>query len=88
MYIKDVMANNGKAPTSTQSLLLELELDRMHPAHKAFILARIRSGKVNIENVQKVLTEVKLTGHMVDIECIYCKYSQFALKESAKVGLL
>ena len=72
------MANSGKAPTSIQSLLIELELDRMHPAHKAFLLALIKSGKVNIENVQKVLTEVKLTGHMVDIECIYCKYSQFA----------
>jgi len=21
------------------------------------------------------MSEVKLTGHMVDVECIYCKYS-------------
>jgi len=28
---------------------------------------------------------MKLYGHFVDTECIYCKYSQFALKESAKV---
>lgn len=60
----------------------------MHPAHKAFLLALIRSGKVNVENLAKVLTEVKLSGSLVDTECIYCKYSQFALKESAKVGLL
>ena len=55
MYIKDIMTNNGKSLSSTQSLLLELELDRMHSAHKAFLLALIRSGKVNIENLQKVL---------------------------------
>lgn len=55
MYIKDIMANNSKSLSSTQSLLLELELDRMHSAHKAFLLALIRSGKVNIENLQKVL---------------------------------
>lgn len=28
---------------------------------------------------------MKLYGHLIDMECIYCKYSQFALKESAKV---
>lgn len=68
--------------------MLELELDRMHPAHKAFMLALIRSGKVNIENLTKVVAEVKLSANAIDTECIYCKYSQFALKESAKVGLL
>ncbi len=69
-------------------MMIELELERMHPAHKAFILALIRSQKVNTENLQKVQAEIKLSGNAVDVECIYCKYSQFALKESAKVGLL
>jgi hypothetical protein len=32
--------------------------------------------------------EVRESGLTLDTECIYCKYSQFALKESAKVGLL
>jgi len=56
-------------------LLLDLELDRIHPAHKAFLLALIRSGKVNIENLSKVMAEVKLSASVVDTECIYCKYS-------------
>lgn len=63
-------------------------MERIHPAHKAFLLALIRSGKVNTENLVKVQIEVKQSGNIVDPECIYCKYSQFALKESAKVGLL
>jgi hypothetical protein len=68
-------------------MLIELELDRIHPAHKSFLLALIRSGKVNTENLVKVQLEVKSSAATVDPECIYCKYSQFALKESAKVGL-
>jgi len=56
-------------------LLIELELERVHSAHKAFLLALIRSGKVNIENLLKVLAEVKQSGNAVDSECIYCKYS-------------
>lgn len=35
-----------------------------------------------------MLAEVKDSGHSIDMDCIYCKYSQFALKESQKVGLL
>lgn len=31
---------------------------------------------------------MKQSGNAIDSECIYCKYSQFALKESNKVGLL
>jgi hypothetical protein len=56
-------------------LLLELELERVHAAHKAFLLALIRSGKINIENLLKVLAEVKQSGSAIDSECIYCKYS-------------
>lgn len=52
------------------------------------MLALIRSGKINIENLLKVLAEVKHSGAQIDTECIYCKYSQFALKESNKVGLI
>lgn len=63
-------------------------MDRVQPAHKAFLLALIRSGKVNTENLAKVQLEVKVNGMTIDLECIYCKYSQFAVKESAKVGLL
>jgi len=69
-------------------MLVELEIDKVHPAHKAFLLALIRSVKVNIENLSKVQVELKISGSHIDLECIYCKYSQFALKESAKVGLL
>ena len=65
-----------------------IELERVHSAHKAFLLALIRSGKINTENLLKVLAEVKQSGSAIDTECIYCKYSQFALKESNKVGLL
>lgn len=68
--------------------MIDLEIERTHPAHKAFLLALIRSGKVNVENLVKVFIEIKQSGQQIDIECIYCKYSQFALKESAKVGLL
>jgi hypothetical protein len=39
--------------------LLELELEKVHNAHKAFLLALIRSGKINVENLLKVLAEVK-----------------------------
>jgi hypothetical protein len=35
-------------------MLIELEIDKIHPAHKAFLLALIRSGKVNNENYVKV----------------------------------
>jgi hypothetical protein len=56
-------------------MLIELEMERIHPAHKAFILALIRSGKVNIENLAKVQIEIKTSGSVVDPECIYCKYS-------------
>lgn len=90
MYIKDMNAAvaSSRNYQNLQNMLIELELERIHPAHKAFMLALIRSGKVNTENLQKVQVEVKQSGNVVDPECIYCKYSQFALKESAKVGLL
>lgn len=70
------------------NVLIELEIERTIAAHKAFVLALIRSGKVNYENLVKVHQELKKSGQAIDIECIYCKYSQFALKESAKVGIL
>ena len=56
-------------------LWFELELERVHSAHKAFLLALIRSGKINTENLLKVLAEVKQSGSAIDTECIYCKYS-------------
>ena len=56
-------------------MLIELEMERIHPAHKAFLLALIRSNKVNTENLFKVQIEVKQSGSIVDPECIYCKYS-------------
>lgn len=87
MFIKE-FPDRSKPLSNTQSLLIELELDKVHSAHKAFLLALVRSGKVNIENLLKVLSEVKQSGNSVDSECIYCKYSQFALKESNKVGLI
>lgn len=87
MFVKEPI-DRSKPLSSAQSLLLELELERVHAAHKAFLLALIRSGKINIENLLKVLAEVKQSGNQIDSECIYCKYSQFALKESNKVGLL
>lgn len=86
MFVKEPI-DRSKPLTSAQSLLLELELERVHSAHKAFLLALIRSGKINTENLLKVLAEVKTSGSAIDTECIYCKYSQFALKESNKVGI-
>ena len=86
MFVKEPI-DRTKPLTSAQSLLLELELERVHSAHKAFLLALIRSGKINTENLLKVLAEVKQSGAAIDTECIYCKYSQFALKESNKVGI-
>ena len=85
MFVKEPI-DRGKQLTSAQSLLLELELERVHNAHKAFLLALIRSGKINTENLLKVMAEVKQSGATIDAECIFCKYSQFALKETNKVG--
>ena len=34
----------------------------------------------------KVLHEFKQSARDFDNECIYCKYSQYALRESAKVS--
>ena len=87
MFTKEPI-DRSKPLSSAQSLLLELEMEKVHNAHKAFLLALIRSGKINVENLLKVLAEVKVSGGAIDTECIYCKYSQFALKESNKVGLL
>ena len=58
MFVKEPI-DRSKPLTSAQSLLLELELERVHSAHKAFLLALIRSGKINTENLLKVLAEVK-----------------------------
>jgi hypothetical protein len=46
MYIKDInaaVASGGRHLANLQAMMIELELERMHPAHKAFILALIRS---------------------------------------------
>ena len=74
MFVKEPI-DRTKILSSAQSLLLELELERVHAAHKAILLALIRSGKINIENLLKVLAEVKQSGNVIDSECIYCKYS-------------
>jgi stress response protein YsnF len=78
MYIKDInaiVAAGAKQFVNLQQMLVELEIERVHPAHKAFLLALIRSQKVNIENLQKVQVEIKTSGSIIDLECIYCKYS-------------
>lgn len=64
MYIKDIAGavqsgTGGRLLQNLYNVLVELEIERIHPAHKAFILALIRSGKVNIENLAKVHVEVK-----------------------------
>lgn len=64
---------------------MELGLDRALTPHRAFLLALIRAGKFNADNMLKVLSEVKTSATEFDNECIYCKYSQYALKESAKL---
>lgn len=74
MYNKEPI-DRTKPLSSAQTVLLELELQSVHSAHKAFLLALIRSGKVNIENLYRVLAEVKHSGSLVDSQCIYCKYS-------------
>lgn len=71
--------------SNTQSLMMELGLDRALTPHRAFLLALIRAGKFNADNMLKVLSEVKTSATEFDNECIYCKYSQYALKESAKL---
>ncbi len=50
MYIKDMTAavQASRNYQNLQNMLVELELDKTHPSHKAFLLALIRSGKVNI----------------------------------------
>ena len=65
--------------------MIELGLDQAIVAHKAFLLALIQSGKIVTENMIKVLNEFKQSVREFDNECIYCKYSQYALRESAKV---
>jgi hypothetical protein len=59
MYIKDLpgavaAGHGGRLLANLQAMLIELEIDKIHPAHKAFLLALIRSGKVNNENYVKV----------------------------------
>lgn len=65
--------------------MMELGLDRALTPHRGFLLALIRAGKFNAENMLKVLSEVKTSATEFDNECIYCKYSQYALKESQKL---
>jgi hypothetical protein len=67
------------------SLFNELGLEQAIVAHKSFLLALIQSGKITNENMLKVLHEFKQSALDFDHECIYCKYSQYALRESTKV---
>jgi hypothetical protein len=71
-------------PAST--LMQELNLDQAILPHKAFLLALIKSGKVTPDNMLKVLHETKVACKDFDNECIYCKYSQYALRESGKIA--
>jgi len=64
---------------------MDLGLETAIVAHKAFLLALIQSGKITNENMLKVLHEFKSSALEFDHECIYCKYSQYALRESTKV---
>lgn len=74
LFVKEPI-DRSQPLSHSQSLLIELEFDRIHVAHKAFLLALIKSGKVNTENLMKVLPEVKQSATNFDNECIYCKYS-------------
>lgn len=65
--------------------MIELGLDQALTPHRGFLLALIRDGKFTAENMLKVLSEVKTSATQFDNECIYCKYSQYALKESHKL---
>jgi hypothetical protein len=65
--------------------MIELGLDNAIVAHKAFLLALIQASKIINENMFKVLHEFKQSARDFDNECIYCKYSQYALRESSKV---
>jgi hypothetical protein len=67
---------------------MELALDKAVIAHKAFLLSLIQSGKIANENMIKILNEFKCASGDFEPECIYCKYSQFAFKESAKAGII
>jgi hypothetical protein len=55
--------------------MMELGLDRALTPHRGFLLALIRAGKFNADNMLKVLSEVKTSATDFDNECIYCKYS-------------
>jgi hypothetical protein len=57
------------------NLLSELCIDTAVVAHKAFLLALIKDGKIVSENMFKVLHEFKFACKDFDSECIYCKYS-------------
>lgn len=72
------------SPTANSKLLKELGLDTALVCHKGFLLALIKSNKINNDNMLKVLHEFKTAGKESDQECIYCKYSQYALRESYK----
>lgn len=63
----------------------ELGLEQALIPNKAFLLALIVSNRVVAENMFKILHEFKTSGKEFDNECIYCKYSQYAIKESYKV---
>jgi hypothetical protein len=78
----------GKPPVvikQASNLMHELGLQSALVAHKAFKLALIQSGKIVNENMFKVLHEFKTSSLDFDNECIYCKYSQYAVRESAKI---
>lgn len=60
----------------------DLGLDNAVTAHKAYLLALICCGKLVSENMFKVLNEFKQSASQYEKECIYCKYSTYAIKES------
>ena len=46
--------------------MMELGLDRALTPHRGFLLALIRAGKFNAENMLKVLSEVKTSATEFD----------------------
>mmetsp|Transcript_33811 Transcript_33811/g.32887 ORF Transcript_33811/g.32887 Transcript_33811/m.32887 type:complete len:138 (-) Transcript_33811:1763-2176(-) len=82
--IKQEESKEGKS--NGKIIMQELGLDQAFVAHKAFLLALIKAQKIINDNMFKVLHEFKMSAKEFDNECIYCKYSQYALRESSKAA--
>jgi hypothetical protein len=85
--LSDDLFEQKQAQDVQGNLLYELGLQRCTFPHKAYLLALIRASKVNKDNIAKTMVEFKAHSQIFDNECIYCKYSQYALKESLRVAI-